>query len=703
MSGVAPWEAIGIWSHLGNAIVCAFAAVWLVRGGIGNTQRRAACVALGLTSVWALLAAVYSPLSLLALLAETARNLAWMFLLYRLFDGGARSPGVRTVRPVLAVMVILEVLQPLLLIVQLRLDGVPGAFGGVFQTATILHLLIAIGTLLLANNLHAGAVAANDAGTRWVSAAFAIIGVVELNFYTVAFLTGGVAVELVAIRGAAIAAAAIPLVIGLGRMSRSLRFQPSRAVAFQTISLFVIGLYFVAMVVIARSLTWLGDDYARLTQIAFLFMASIVALVWLPSERLRRWLRVMALKHLFKHRYDYRVEWLRLTQTIGRAGPEVSPLHERVVQALADITDSPGGMLLVPNDHGSLVLAARWRWPGEDVPVTGFDAGIAVSMFAGGFVCDIDDVRDGRSAKSASVTIPGWLLADEQAWAIVPLQHFERLTGLVVLSRPEIARKLDWEDFDLLRVAGQQLASYMAEHAGQEALNEASRFEEFNRRMAFVMHDIKNISSQLSLLTSNAERHIEKPAFRADMLLTLRNSAEKLNTLLQRLGRYGGHAGDKLVALRLDQCVERVVAQYARVYPVQLEISASCQVDGDQEGLEQALAHLVQNAIDASSHNAPVCLRVWSDGQFGTVEIVDTGAGMSPEFVRSRLFKPFVSSKQGGFGIGAFEARELIAGMHGHLDVESREGLGTRFVVRLPQAGTHDLIETLKSGEAKVA
>ena len=100
---------------------------------------------------------------------------------------------------------------------------------------------------------------------------------------------------------------------------------------------------------------------------------------------------------------------------------------------------------------------------------------------------------------------------------------------------------------------------------------------------------------------------------------------------------------------------------------------------GNREALEQALVHLVQNAIDASADAMPVFLDVSADGLYGTIEVLDSGQGMSPEFVRTGLFKPFVSSKPGGFGIGAFEARELVKGMGGRIAVESREGLGTRF------------------------
>ena len=89
----------------------------------------------------------------------------------------------------------------------------------------------------------------------------------------------------------------------------------------------------------------------------------------------------------------------------------------------------------------------------------------------------------------------------------------------------------------------------------------------------------------------------------------------------------------------------------------------SCEVSADEESLEQALTHLVQNAIDASDKDNPILVDVYKDNIFGRVDIIDKGAGMSPAFVRNGLFKPFISSKTSGFGIGAFEARELIRAM----------------------------------------
>jgi putative PEP-CTERM system histidine kinase len=218
-----------------------------------------------------------------------------------------------------------------------------------------------------------------------------------------------------------------------------------------------------------------------------------------------------------------------------------------------------------------------------------------------------------------------------------------------------------------------------------------------------VMHDIKNLASQLSLLARNAEKHADKPEFRADMLVTLRNSTDKLQALLDRLGRYGGQGAEPPQPVPVADVLSAVARRHA--HPAQLVIveREAPVVMADRDALEQALVHLVQNAIDASPAGTPVFLDVAEEADHAVIEVIDSGLGMSPEFVRGRLFKPFQSSKPGGFGIGAFEARELVRAMGGQLDVESREGLGTRFRLRLPLAGAVAMRRTLQSNKSEVA
>jgi putative PEP-CTERM system histidine kinase len=269
-------------------------------------------------------------------------------------------------------------------------------------------------------------------------------------------------------------------------------------------------------------------------------------------------------------------------------------------------------------------------------------------------------------------------------WAAVPLIHFERLVGVVVLERPLVDRMLDWEDFDLLRLAGRQVASYLAEARGQEELLDAKRFDEFNRRFAFIMHDIKNLVSQLTLVARNAERHADNPQFREDMVATLKNSVVKMNDLLARLSQHNRGRTDEPRPVSLRGIADAIAANKRGGHPIAVEGRADLLALADPLRLEQAIAHLVQNAIDASAADVPVTISIERRESDAILTISDRGTGMSAEFIRNRLFRPFASTKESGFGIGAYEARALIAAMNGRVEVASWEGRGSRFSIILP-------------------
>lgn len=698
------WGMIGPVAYLGGALAAVLMALWTVRrtsrfGEAGTTI----ALALGLTAAWSVACLWFGPGTLAADVAEIGRNLGWLFVLFRLFSGDGRLQGVRPIRYVIFALGFVELLHPVLLYVQLSEATAPEVARLIFHLAILFRLLVAVGGLVLVHNLYAGAARGMQPHLRWPSYALVVMWLYDLNYFTIAYLVDAMPEQLAALRGLVPLAMAALVAIGSGSTPAQLRFSPSRSIAFQSASLVLIGGYLIAMVAIARWLSLAGGNFAGPLQTGFIVAASVIAAVLLPSRRLRGSLRVLVAKHLFQHRYDYRAEWLRFTRTIGRGGPEAQPLHERVVQAVADITESPAGLLLVPSDNGDFELAARWQWPTADVPSPALAGNVAGFFEQGSFIVDIDDVRAGKEVCGEGMVVLDWLRADPRCWALVPLIHYDRLTGVVVLSRPHNDRKLDWEDFDLLRVVGQQLASYLSENAGQEALAEAERFDDFHRRIAFVMHDIKNLASQMGLLARNAEQHADNPEFRADMLVTLRNSADKLNTLLARLSRYGAASAEPNGNIALDALVRGLVERFAVTQPVIVARADGVVVAGNQEALEQAFAHLVQNGLDASSEDSPVFVSVTSDGLHGVVEILDSGHGMNAEFIRSRLFKPFDSSKQGGFGIGAYEARELIRAMGGRLEVESREELGTRFVIRLPLAAASGLLQQFPLFDNKVA
>lgn len=707
--GLGLAATVGIAFDLTGAIATAAVALslWPRRERLG-TAGSAVLLALFLTSVWSLAIAAATTGSIpniAASLAETARNLGWLFVVFRLFGGDGRDATLAPIRPVIGALCFVELLH-------LGIDygllnvALPAASKRVvFEFNVMFRLLVTVGGLVLVHNLYAGCSHEARSGLRWPTIGLAVLWAFDLNLYTISYLAGGWPTEIAALRGLATVVLALFIGLSVAGNRDDLRIRPSRAVTFQTFSLLVIGAYLVGMVAVAQWLSYAGGDFARLIELAFLTLASAIALVVLPSRRLRSWLKVTLAKHFFQHRYDYREEWLRFTRTIGSGGQDAAPLGERVVKSIGDLFESPAGLLLAPSDQGELTLAARWNWPEIDVPAIAMSLQSQAYLERSGYIVDLDEMRRKQvdDKDSGVLDIPAWLKDDARTWAVIPLVHYERLVGVVVLARPQFVRAFDWEDFDLMRVIAQQVASYLAENASQLALAEANRFDDFHRRIAFVMHDIKNLASQFSLLARNAELHADKPAFRADMLVTLRNSSEKLNALIARLGRYGTGGVDKLENIHTNDVLGTVAARFANGRQFVLVESPDLEITANRHSLEQVLVHLVQNGLDASEPHSPVFLSVTVDGLHARFEVLDSGCGMSAEFVRNGLFKPFVSTKSGGFGIGAYEARELVRAMRGRLDVESREGLGSRFVVRIPLSEATNLYRNLTKHDQKVA
>jgi putative PEP-CTERM system histidine kinase len=440
------------------------------------------------------------------------------------------------------------------------------------------------------------------------------------------------------------------------------------------------------MAIIGTALRGSGIDWSGAFLIIILAVMTVGAMVVIPSARARGWFKVKVAKHLFEHRYDYRAEWLRFTQTLGRAGPDAGPLGERIVKAFADMADAPGGLLLVSDGGRGVSVAGSWNWSSATPPVDQLEEAYEFwkRVEESARIVEFEGLRHGwADSRDKALTVPPWMLVDESIWAGVPLIHHQRLIGMVLLAAPEYRRAFDWEDFDLLRTAGNQAASSLAESFSQEALANAQRFEEFNRRFAFILHDIKNLVSQLSLVARNSERHADNPEFRADMVATLKSSVGKMNDLLARLAPSDARVG-KPEPQPLWPILQAAIAAKSSERDVKLAGDSRLWATVDATAIEQAVGHLVQNAVEASSDGEPVAVHLTGGDNSVSIEIADKGCGMDAEFVRNRLFQPFASTKESGFGIGAFEAQSLITAMRGRISVDSRPGVGTTFTITLP-------------------
>ena len=659
----------------------------------------AAAAAMGL---WCAALYAFLPGSPHVLMAQAVRDLMMLVWIAGTF-WSSQAPMSRSLRLILQLLAATCVTT--LLLGAAVLWGV-GNSGGVWFRGGLVNsvMIVAVGGLLTVDT----GVRRGGSGLRTpvlaVAGGFAMLWAYELNAQLIGALTGKPALTLILLRPA-VALLILPIFVVAAMDVGRERMRLSRPAAMRTIILLAAAVYLILIGLAGAVARLIGGDYGDLAQGLFLIVALGAGGLLFLSARARAWLSVMITKHFFEHRYDYRAEWMRFTATLGQGGGDDDRnLHRRVSKALAELTGSPAALLMSPDAQGGFHVADQWHWPTEPHEGAYLSLRSAFMLQETRHIVDLDAQRHGKNGAAEDLAIPDWLIADARAWVVVPVLHFQRMIAVVVLHRPVVSRALDWEDLDVLRIAGQQAASYLAESQSQQALSEARRFDEFNRRFAFIMHDIKNLASQLSLLARNAGRHADNPEFRADMVQTLKISAGRLSDLLVRLSpRERGRAAS--VERTLIEPVLNAVA--VEVQP-RRALFAGCQAGlaawGDAASIQQIVQHLVANAIDASAQETPVQVIAVAEQARVRIDVIDQGKGMSPAFIRDELFKPFVSTKEAGFGLGAFEALGLAQAMGGTIDVASEPGRGSSFTLWLPLAEAHSgasLAEDMRKAGSK--
>ena len=552
------------------------------------------------------------------------------------------------------------------------------------------HLSIALGGLALIENLFRNSPASGYWKIKFLCFGAGALFAYDFFLYSDALLFRRPSFDLLMARGTT-TLLLMPLLAVYAARNRTATQQMaiSRRLAFHSATLIGAGLYLMAMAGAGYYVREFGGTWSGFLQAVFLVGAILLLLVPLSSGSFRSYLHMLVEKGFFRYRYDYREEWLRFIKTISGA-PDANGLRTQVIEAVCNIMGSPDGALWLKREQSRFLLAQLWnasRWSLVGEAAIGSDSVLVRFLEHSQEIVDLEQYRTSPDRYPNLTNVPECLAGLSRAWLIVPLIHHERLFGIMVIGKQRVERELTWEDVDILKTVGRQAASYLAQQESDEALADARQFEAFNKRFAFIAHDIKNLVSQLSLVLANAVRHRDNAAFQADVIETLRQSVDKLNRMLRQL-----HAQPKIIeptaAVDLTVLLREIVAHRSRAtdaISLKLQMNTA-KVVADEERLKAVVDHLVQNALDAIGQGGRVEVRLTTAGAMAAVEIEDNGPGMKPEFVRDRLFRPFDTTKESGYGIGVYESREYARSLGGMLEVVSQPGKGTIMRMCLPRA-----------------
>jgi len=608
------------------------------------------------------------------LMAEILRYGAWLVFLSALSGVGLR--GLRVAAHAIWIPLALYCLWPL--------TGLPRTTALPFSVNVPLVgvLVLALTGVVFLEQIYRNVQPEQRWALKFLVIALGLSFAYDIFLYSYAVLYWQFNISAWAARGFIDALLVPLLVVAAARNPQwSLEVGVSRRAVFYSTSLLVVAFYIIATSIGGYYVRLYGGDWGRVAEITLVCFALLVVLLITFSGQARSHLRVFLNKNFFSFRHDYREEWLRLSTTLSASDTEL-PL--RAVRAMAQIMDSPGGALFTRSDADEFVPEACWNMPTP--------AGLKLPSCLPAFEMMrarrwIYELSEPPPLGDEQLRAPAELVALTRAWLLVPLVLEDRLIGFVVLARARAGSVFDWEDIDLLRAAGGQVAGTLAQAADAQRLAEARQFEGFNQLTAFLMHDLKNLAAQQSLLLQNAERHKHNPAFVDDMLTTVANSVHRISRLLEQLRGdpvAAGHGRVQLAAVirkALDECS----SQSPR--PDYHPAAGDLWVQANAEQLATVLGHVIRNAQDAAEAHGHVTLSVKREPGHAMIEIEDDGAGMDEDFIRNRLFKPFFTTKASrGMGIGAYQAREYVHSLGGAMRVNSTPGQGTVFAIQLPLA-----------------
>jgi putative PEP-CTERM system histidine kinase len=391
-------------------------------------------------------------------------------------------------------------------------------------------LVFAVAGLVLVEQIMRNAHVESRRAVKYLCIGLGVIFAYDFYLYSNALMFQGLDIGLWDVRGFVNAMAVPVLAVAIARDPRlSLDIFVSRRMVFHTTALLGTGLYLLAMGVGGYYIKTHGGEWGTIIQVIFLFGAGLVLMVLLFSGKVRASLRVLINKHFFHYKYDYRDEWLRFIQTLSSGQPD-DRLRERAIHSIAEIIDSPGGILWM-RELNRFVPVANWQMEAASEDTVEVDHPLIKFMSAREWLVDLDEFERDPELYS-NLELPEWLEDMPRAWLIVPLIVHDHLLGFIVLARSPAQHHFNWEDSDLVKTAGRQVAVHLAQLEASRALAEARQFEACNRLTSYVMHDLKNLIAQLSLVVSNAAKHKGNPRFMEDAITTVDNSVQKMNMLL---------------------------------------------------------------------------------------------------------------------------------------------------------------------------
>jgi putative PEP-CTERM system histidine kinase len=454
----------------------------------------------------------------------------------------------------------------------------------------------------------------------------------------------------------------------------------SQSLAYSSLTFLGVGFYLIVASLLSG---WAGRILGagfEVEVVVFLLAALVLGVVISSAgmrHRLRHWIR----RNLYGGRYDYRAFWLQAVERIRD-----SDVPELAAGAFADIIHRALGSLDVSVWRCDPATGALCRLAALG-PVGG-----SAAVKIDGVVAALEDVQDvvavrGPQGEALNAAARGFL-EGTGAELVVPLRSGDELVGVATVGPDRSGQSFDWEAREFLGVLARHVAGEIHKRELLAARVKAKEDEAFRAFSTFLLHDLKNFASTLSLIAQNAVKHEANPEFRRDAFRSVFETAERIKRMCNSLRTFAGESASPREPGDLNRVVRGVVEGFDNTLKdhLQLDLGSLPEVLFDREELGRVVQNLLLNASEAISPQGQIRLSTRTVNGGVEISLEDDGVGIPRQFLEQELFMPFRTTKSGGLGIGLFHSRRIVEAHGGTISVESEEGKGTTVRIRLPAA-----------------
>ncbi len=563
---------------------------------------------------------------------------------------------------------------------------------GLGLPGVVLHLLLLIATLIILMNLER-TFRASVGTMRW-RIKFMIMGLgmlfaVRLYTSSQALLFPGVNLSLDALNSAALLVACLLILRSLLRAGHfDVSVYPSHSVLHNSLTILLAGVYLLIVGLFARVVTYLGGD-AAFTLKAFLVLVALVVLaILLLSDQVRMHTKRFVSRHFQRPMYDYRTVWRSLTEGMASRIDQMD-LCRATVNLVADIFQVLSVTIWLVDDSRENLnfIASSSLFEGKDEQLRLSAADVKEMLHALQKLPEPFDIDSSKENWAAALR----RCHPEQfhkggGRVCVPVVVGGEVLGLMVLGDRVGGVPFSQQDLDLLKCVGDQVAAGLRNVVLSQKLLQSRELEAFQAMSAFFVHDLKNTASTLGLMLQNLPVHFNDPAFREDALRGVSKTVSHINQLIARLSLLRHGLEIRPAASDLNELVSKALADWSDASEVELvrDLRALPKVPFDREQMLKVVTNLVLHAKEAVSPKGRISVETGQANGWAVLAIKDTGCGMSADFLKRSLFRPFQTTKKNGFGIGMFQSKMIVEAHGGRIEVESELGKGTTFRVLLP-------------------